>query len=165
MSHWNIYTTKNEEIAVVTPFHALVVAEAKRRMGRFTSIKIKEQLHKCWILDPIHREAMAKLCRDVFESELIERVIEWKSDGEYSYYSPQLDGYDLVWFGRDAYRINRFAADQPVRVLEILKDTLDSGGSRNNPKLHGALRLRVRCRAAAEAGGDGWLVDVVNKGG
>jgi hypothetical protein len=159
---WKIYTTKSGEIAVATPFNPAIVAESKRRMGTFIDLNLGEgKTVKAWKMDASHREAMEKLCRDLFEAtDLVERVITWTADGGWSYTSPTLDGYDLVWFGRDNHNIKRFDAGEPVKILEILANTLETGGSRNNPKLYGSIKLRVRCRAAAAAEGKDWNVEV-----
>jgi hypothetical protein len=54
---------------------------------------------------------------------------------------PTLDGLRLCSFGRDFVgRVNHEA------VIEVLENTLRSGGSRNNPRIGGRLVVRARIR-------------------
>jgi hypothetical protein len=168
MATWKIYTTKDNHIAVATPYNAQIVAEAKRRMGKFIDLTVAAKdgstsVVKAWKLDASHREAMESLCRELFPEAdaLIERVVTWTAN-EYSYAAPTIDGYRVVWFSRDRYTIARPKADEPIQILEIIEDNLRSGGSRNNPRLYGSLTLRLRCRPQAIAAGDEWIVEVVS---
>lgn len=161
MATWKMYTTKSGDIALVSPYSPTIVAEAKRRMGKWIDLNLGEgKSVKAWRMDASHRTAMEQLCRELFDAtDLIERVITWSVQfGSTS--SPTLDGYDLLWFGRDNRSIRRFDQGEHIKILEVVKDEISTGGSRNHPKLFGSITLRVRCRAAAAAGGDDWTIEV-----
>lgn len=169
MATWKIYTTSDNKIAVVTPYNARLVAEAKRRMGRWIDLTITKKddskaVVKAWKLDATHRSAMEALCVELFPETdaLIERVVTWTADNYGSLHAPTIDGYRLVWFGRDTYNVAQANTGEPFEVIEILENDLRSGGSRNNPRLYGKLTLRLRCRPQAAAAGDGWTVEALD---
>lgn len=154
----------NGKIAIITPYNATIIAEAKRRMGKWGSVALKSGATPAWILDGSHKDAIQALLVELFPpmDTLIERVVTWKSDGQSSAYAPTMDGYDVAGFSRDRNWIKRFDGGEPLQILEIIEDTLESYGSRNNPRLGGSVTLRLRCRPQAVAGGAGWLVEVVS---
>lgn len=152
------------KIAVITPYNTTVIAEAKRRMGKWGSVNMKSGVTPAWVLDGLHKDAMQTLLVELFPpmDTLIERVVTWKSDGQSSAYAPTMDGYDVAGFSRDRNWIKHFEQGEPLQILEIVEDTLESFGSRNNPRLGGSVTLRLRCRPQAVAAGDGWIVEVVS---
>lgn len=168
MTTWKLYSTNDGKIAVVTPYNAHLVAECKRRMAKWIDLTISKKdgtkaVIKAWKLDASHRAAIEALCADLFppRESLIERVVRWEKTGA-SANGPTMDGYDLVGFGRDRYWIKRFDGGESIEIVEIVEDNLESGGSRNNPRLFGSVTLRLRCRPQAVAAGDGWTVEVID---
>src|SRR5262245_7057805 len=157
MASWKILNLKSGKIAVFTPYNASIVAECKRRMGKWITVT---GMGDAWAMDKSHRAAMEALCTELFPSRdaLIERVITWSSNSSLS--SPTIDGYRLVWFGRDGYSFAQSKAGEPFGIVEVLEDELGTAGSKNHPRLWGKVTLRVRCRPQAEAAGDDWSVEV-----
>lgn len=159
----SVVDLQNNKIAVVTPYNAMVIAEAKRRMGQWKNVAFKNGTKQAWVMDASHKAAMEALVTELFPpmDTLVERVITWTSDGQSSAYAPTLDGYDVAGFSRDRNWIRQPDAGVPLQIVEIVSDSLLSYGSRNNPRLGGSVTLRVRCRANAQAGGSGWNVEEV----
>jgi hypothetical protein len=169
MATWKIYSTNDGKIAVSTPYNAQVVAECKRRMGRWIDLTIAKRdgssrVVKAWKLDASHRQAIEALCVELFPDPdaLIERVITWTAQDYGSLHAPTIDGYRVAWFSRDNYSIAQAKAGEPFEIMEVVEDDLTSGGSRNNPRLYGKLTLRLRCRPQAVAAGDGWTAEVID---
>lgn len=157
-----IRTLTNGKIAIVTPWNAAVIEAAKAKMGRWMRVNA-ERPYDAWVLDASHRPAMESLIADLFppRESLIERVIAFQCAG-YSNNAPTVDGYALVEFSRDRRWWKRFEAGEPIEIVEILEDSLDTGGSRNNPRLLGRCVVRVRCRPQAEASWESGQVEVVS---
>lgn len=163
MSNYTLYKLTSGKIAIVAPFHATLVAECRRRMGKWAAINTPSGAGYAWTLDAAHRDAIVALAAELFPSreQLIERVVTWTCDGQWSASSPTMDGYDVAGFSRDGHWIKRFDAGEPLQIIEIVADGLRSYGSRNNPRLGGKVTLRLRCRPQAVAAGDGWNVEVI----
>lgn len=156
-----IVSLTSGKIAVITPYNTTVIAESKRRMGTWKSINVNGATTSGWVMDASHQGAMQALITDLFPpmSTLIERTITWTSDGQSSAYAPTIDGYDVAGFSRDRNWIRRPDAGVPLEIIEVISDRLESYGSRDNPRLGGSVTLRLRCRAHAVAGGQGWIVE------
>lgn len=168
MAIWKIYTTNDGKIAVSTPYNPQIVAECKRRMGKWIDLTITKKdastaTIKAWKLDASHRPAIEALCAELFPEagELITRVVTWTAD-EYSLNPPTIDGYKVVWFGRDNFNIAQANPGEPFEIIEVMENTLQTGGSRNNPRLYGKLTLKMRCRPQAVAAGQDWNVEVLD---
>ncbi len=158
-----IVNLQNGKIAVETPYNATIIAEAKRRMGKWQNVTFSAGVRQCWVMDAVHKDAMIELIADLFPpmDTLVERIVTWTSDGQSSASAPTMDGYDVAGFSRDRNWIRQPDAGVPLQIIEIVADSLVSYGSRNNPRLGGSVTLRLRCRPQATAGGQGWTVEVV----
>lgn len=164
-----IWTLEGGKIGVETPWNAKVIAEAKRRMGRWGGVATKDGRVQAWVMDASHKEAMQQLVDELFPGReaLVERTVEFAtiptewSRGS-SYHSPKIDGYDLVEFGRDSFYLRCIPEDAPLQVLEIVENKLDTGGSRKNPWLTGQLTVRVRCRPQAVCEWTEGVVEVIS---
>ena len=163
MEKKRIVDLTNGKIAVITPYNTAVIAEAKRRMGKWGSVNMKSGATPAWILDGAHKDAMQALITELFPpmDALVERVITWTCEGQSSASAPTMDGYDVAGFSRDRNWIKRFDGGEPLQIIEIVNDSLLSYGSRANPRLGGSVTLRLRCRPQAAAGGQGWTVEEV----
>jgi hypothetical protein len=99
MSNYTLYKLTSGKIAIVAPFHATLVAECRRRMGKWSAINTPSGAGYAWTLDAAHRDAIVALAAELFPSreQLIERVVTWTCDGQ-SASSPTMDGYDVAVF-------------------------------------------------------------------
>lgn len=148
-------------IAVVSPWNAALVEECKRRMGAFKTITTPSGAVQGWKLDAIHRPDMERLLAELFppRESLVERIITFQSSG--SSYSPTVDGYDLIGFSRDRSWVKRFDGGEPLQILHVMESNLETGGSRNNPRLYGRCVIKLRCRPQAQVLWNGGSVEIV----
>lgn len=149
-----IVTLKDNRIAIVTPWHQAIIDECKRRMGEYKDLTLPAGVAKAWVMDASHRQAMKALIAELFppREQLVERIYRFRTpDTRESTREPTIDGYKVVSFGRAVHSIARPPAGAPLEILEILEDTLSTGGTNTTPLLRGRLAVRVRCRREAVA--------------
>lgn len=161
-----ILSLTNGKIAVFTPYHKKLIDEAKARMGKWQNVNVKQadgsvKASSAWVLDASHKPTMETLISELFppRETLVERVIEVEGN---SSSSPTVDGYDLVGFSRDRYWFKSFDGGEPVEIIHVMSDGLDTSGSRNNPRLTGKATIKLRCRPQAEVEWSNGTVEVVS---
>jgi hypothetical protein len=156
---------KSGNIAVLAPWHAQLIAACRERQGEWMELTIDGQKTKGWRLDRAHEAYMTSLLAELFppQEQLVYRVYRVAHQGSST--APQVDGYDLVTFGRDAYGWKKFNRGEPFKIIHVMEDNLQTGGSARYPRLSGSCLVAVKCRPQAEATWPGGTVDLVESSG
>lgn len=146
-----IVNLQSGRIAAVTPYQPGAIERFKALMGKW---QLVTGIGHAWTFAAEHRPAVAAILAEYWPpaEAKVERIYTFTGTGAYG--SPRIDGRDLVRFERDW-------TGRPLHddVVEILENTLRSGGSRRNPTLSGRLVVRARVRPAAEARWPGGTVE------
>lgn len=144
---YDVRKLSDGRIAIVTPYSDIVKDECKRLMGKWGSFTktdadgIKSSV-AAWLLDGSHIDHMRAFLADLYDGAKVEKIITFSS--EEADEAPSIDGASILTFTRDRRgRINHDA------ILEIIEDTLFTGGSARYPTLRGTLKVRARIRANA----------------
>lgn len=154
--HWIklVADDRGERVALIAPYHPQLVAECKRRMGKFGAVKTKEgSQEKAWTLRAEHQEPLDQQCQALWPppETRVERFFTYRCDSSTNITSssgaaPQLDGLDLCRFERD-----QCSEIYHPDVLEVIEKRLRTGGSRAHPSLSGTLVIRAKVRPEATA--------------
>ncbi len=131
-------TMKSGNIGIETPFNEAFKNELK---GLVPSAKWQAPL---WIINPDGLDQAKELLAKYYPpNEALQTVrIEWDLDRE----SPKIDGVDLANVNRDWWSWSRSC----YIYFKVIEQSLETGGSRNNPNLYGPLIIEAKIRPDAE---------------
>jgi len=136
-SEVTITEMKSGDLGIKTPFNRRFTNELK------ALVPSAKWQNPYWIIKQSGREQTEELLSKYYPAqEALERVrIEWNLDRD----DPQIDGVSLANIERDNWGWKRNCPFD----FKVIEQTLESGGSRNNPGLFGRLIIEVSVRPGA----------------
>lgn len=133
-----IKTLENGQLAIKSPYNGNFVKDLK------TLVPSADWKGQRWIINASGRDQAEALLEQYYppEDQLQTVRIEWLLERD----NPQIDNVNLASISRDYWSWKR---NCPID-FKVIEQSIDSGGSRNNPGLYGKLVIEAAIRPDAK---------------